>query len=138
MLADSPEHVTWTLAGNLPNETVRMCLAREPFDLFLNVSSSEGVPVSVMEALCSGIPVLATAVGGTPELVDDTVGRLLPADITPKQLADTLTELHANVPLLLKWRQAARERWLNSADANRNYNGFIDFLKDLTRPSTDG
>ncbi len=57
------------------------------FDLFINTSASEGVPFSIMEAFSVGIPVMATDVGGTGEMVDDRTGRILPADITPQRLA---------------------------------------------------
>ena len=37
----------------------------QPYHVFLNVSSSEGVPVSIIEAMSFGIPCIATNVGGT-------------------------------------------------------------------------
>ncbi|NCO54621.1 MAG: glycosyltransferase, partial [Bacteroidetes bacterium] len=46
-------------------------------DLFINVSESEGIPVSIMEALSAGIPVIATNVGGTNEIVNNDVGFLI-------------------------------------------------------------
>ena len=49
----------------------------QSFDLFMNVSSSEGLPVSIMEAFSFGIPALVTAVGGNPEIVQEGAGILL-------------------------------------------------------------
>lgn len=63
-------------------------------DLFLNISESEGVPFSIMEALSAGIPVMATDVGGTAEIIDDTVGRLLPKELTPVLLRQELINYH--------------------------------------------
>ena len=58
-------------------------------DLLCLPSHSEGCPNVVLEALYSGRPVVATDVGGTPELVDDTCGILVPKGDVPA-LADAL------------------------------------------------
>lgn len=48
------------------------------FDVFVNCSTSEGVSLTILEAMAAARPVVATAVGGTPEVLDDTCGRLVP------------------------------------------------------------
>ena len=50
-------------------------------DCFVLPSLAEGISNTVLEAMASAVPVVATRVGGNPELVDDeTTGRLVPAD----------------------------------------------------------
>jgi glycosyltransferase involved in cell wall biosynthesis len=47
------------------------------FDVFANSSTSEGVSLTILEAMAAGLPVVATAVGGTPEVVDASSGCLV-------------------------------------------------------------
>jgi len=48
-------------------------------DVYANTSVSEGISLTILEAMAAGLPVVATAVGGTPEILDATCGRLVPA-----------------------------------------------------------
>jgi glycosyltransferase involved in cell wall biosynthesis len=59
-------------------------------DLLVLSSRSEGLPVAVMEALAAGVPVVATAVGGVPDLVRDGDNGLLCRPGSPGALADAL------------------------------------------------
>lgn len=82
------------LRGHVPNAQV-IDLERElrPSCL-INLSISEGLPVSMMEAGSLGIPVVATDVGGVAEIVHDRGnGRLLPADFTDAQAIEALAWL---------------------------------------------
>jgi glycosyltransferase involved in cell wall biosynthesis len=70
-----------------------------PWELLLDAgvavccSDSESAPNFVMEAMARAVPVVATAVGGTAELVDDgRTGLLVPAD-NPQRLADAISKL---------------------------------------------
>ena len=63
------------------------------FDVFVLPSYTEGLPCVVLEAFAAGVPVVATAVGGTPEVVEDGVnGRLAPPGDS-RALASRLAEL---------------------------------------------
>lgn len=66
------------------------------FDLFLHTSSSEALNYAILEAGCAGIPVVATHVGGIPEIIpDDDHGLLVPAR-NPKALAAAIESLIRN------------------------------------------
>ncbi|MDW8106407.1 MAG: glycosyltransferase [Armatimonadota bacterium] len=76
-------------------------------DIFTLPSKYEGNPLSVMEAMAAGLPVIATAVGGVPELVDDgQTGILVPED-SETHLVRALQTLIDNPTLRQQMGQAA-------------------------------
>lgn len=78
-------------------------------DLYANSSISEGISLTILEAMAAGLAVVATRVGGTPEIVDTTCGRLVPSR-DPRALADALTALAADAPLRELLGRQARVR----------------------------
>jgi colanic acid/amylovoran biosynthesis glycosyltransferase len=86
------ENIKYQLLGHLTPIEVSKFYSHQSVDLFMNVSESEGVPVSVMEALSAGIPVIATNVGGTSELIDENVGFLLEKDFMPSAAAELIVD----------------------------------------------
>ncbi|HTH52308.1 MAG TPA: glycosyltransferase [Edaphobacter sp.] len=82
-----------TLTPSCPTERVAEWMAAS--NLVTLPSYREGCPNVVIEALASGRPVVATRVGGIPELMDDRSGRLIPAkdaEALAKGLDEVLTE----------------------------------------------
>lgn len=76
-------------------------------DVFVLPSRSEGMPLAALEALASGLPIVAHAVGGVPELVVDGVnGRLVPPH--PKALAEALSGILADRELRERLARQAR------------------------------
>lgn len=96
--------------GSLSQSEVRDLYGRKPFNVFVNASEYEGIPLSIMEAISFGIPVVATDVGGNPEIVIDNVnGVLVPRDFNDEEMADAIVEV-GNVDSL-RFRDAARRIW---------------------------
>ena len=61
-------------------ETQEPAVVHREFDLFVSSSLAEGTSISILEAMASGVCVVATAVGGTPALLDGgRLGRLVPS-----------------------------------------------------------
>ena len=79
-------------------------------DLYVQPSVAAGMPNSVLEAMAAGLPVVATAVGGTPEVVLDGETGLLVAPGDPSALADAMLALLADRRLAEAFGQAGRAR----------------------------
>lgn len=125
-----PQNVETELMGALKNSEVIEYYRQTPIDIFMNVSESEGVPVSIMEALSFGIPVIATNAGGTGEIVDEAVGTLLPVAITADELAPAIIQLQQRLQES-HLRQNARNRWKERCNAEQQYTSFAAFLRSL-------
>ena len=119
-----------SFAGNISNTELMKRYAAKDFYVFLNVSSSEGLPVSIMEAMSFGIPCIATDVGGTGEIVNNDDGILMSKDATPGEIAEAIRSVYnMKEDDYQALRHDARRFWENHFDANHNYN---DFLEELT------
>jgi glycosyltransferase involved in cell wall biosynthesis len=78
-------------------------------DFYVNSSHWEGTPVSVLEAMAAGLPIVATKVGESPYLLDEGAG-LLVSPHQPQELAEALIALLASPEKCTQLGQIARER----------------------------
>ena len=81
------------------------------FDLFVMTSQFEGMPIALLEAMHQSLPVLATAVGGVPEVVEDGVTGHLVHDRDPIAFAHAAVDLLLDRERLLRYGRAGRERY---------------------------
>jgi glycosyltransferase involved in cell wall biosynthesis len=78
-------------------------------DIFVSTATSDGTPVSLLEAMSSGLPCIATAVGGVPEWVRDGENGLLIPPRDPAALADRILRLVRDPDLRRSLGTRARE-----------------------------
>jgi colanic acid/amylovoran biosynthesis glycosyltransferase len=119
-----PVHIKADMKGAVGHDELMDYLRSSPVDIFINVSSSEGVPVSIMEAMSFGIPVIATNAGGTSEVVSEKTGLLIDVDFSPEELARRI-ESFVKRDDLNEIRIAARKEWENKSMAENVYPSFI-------------
>jgi len=111
LVADLPEQTTWT--NRL--ETTEVAVALDASTALVLPSRSEGMGRVVVEALCRGRPVVATRVGGIPDLVRDGENGLLVEPGDTAGLADALIRILSDRPLAERLAARARksaEPWL--------------------------
>jgi len=114
------------------NDTHR---AYQSFDVFALPSLNEGISNTLLEAMGSGLPIVATAVGGNVELVEDRVnGRLIPP-LNPQALATELGAYVQDKPLRLRHGAASRERALALFSVETMVASYLR-LYDATRSRT--
>lgn len=129
MAASKLQNVEFEFRGIVANDRILDFYAENHVDLFINLSASEGIPVSIMEALSAGIPALATNVGGTAEAVNSKNGFLIPADFVCRNVAQIIDN-YLNLPISEQnaHRQNAYDFWKENYEAGRNYGDFFVML----------
>jgi glycosyltransferase involved in cell wall biosynthesis len=80
-------------------------------DVFVMPSFTEGTPNSIVEAMASGLPIIATDVGGIPDMIGEDAGILVPAADT-EALAQAMQRLAEDSELRKAMGRAARARYL--------------------------
>jgi glycosyltransferase involved in cell wall biosynthesis len=122
----SLKRIRYRFMGHYSNNDLLEYYRHNKVDLFINASSTEGIPVSIMEAQSFGIPVVATDTGAVTEIVVKGTGSLFPVDFETADLAN-LIEHYANLPdheydII---RINAIRNWEANFNAISNYTRFI-------------
>ena len=114
---------TVTLAGT--RKDVANLLAAS--DVFLMSSISEGIPLTVIEAMAARRPVVSTAVGGLPELIEHGVTGFLASSRDDSSLAASLIELYRNADLRERMAEEAARR----AHENFSLDGMLNSYRNV-------
>lgn len=124
-------NVNWK--GRVSNDEVLIFYKQISPTLFINVSSSEGIPVSIMEAMSIGIPCIASNVGGNAEIVTNLNGRIISKNCTPEIIKNAIIEiLISSQDEKIALKQNAFLTWDKNYNARKNYSGFIEQIDNLS------
>lgn len=127
------DNIKYTLHGHVPNTEYIEILGSMNADLFITTSSTEGgVPVSVSEAASFGIPVIATAVGGIPEIVSAANGTLLGENPSPEEVAAAIADFcRLDISEKREKGRNSYKKWEQTFNSLENSQKFVTLLKQL-------
>lgn len=115
----------------LPGERQDVPDIMRGLDCFVLPSIAEGISNTILEAMASGLPVIATAVGGNPELITEGQNGLLVPPSDPSRLASAMIELARNPERTHAMGQCGRmlvEKNFSMSAMVRNYQQLYDRL----------
>lgn len=125
------ENIVYKFMGYCDNEEIMKFYERKHVDCFITTSSTEGLPVSIQEALSMGIPVIGTAVGGVPECIDRN-GILMSANPKPAEIAESILQLyHMEIEQMEELREHSYELFLREYIGEVNAKKLIEVLDAL-------
>jgi glycosyltransferase involved in cell wall biosynthesis len=127
---DIPSNVTIDFMGYVSNTSLMEFYRKNHVDLFINVSETEGIPVSIMEAMSFGIPCIATNVGGVSEIVNNTNGFLVEKHFNTDQVAEFIINYYKlDISNKNAFRDQALNTWRSFYDQETNCKDLITILK---------
>lgn len=126
------EENQFQFVGRLENNEVLNFYKEVSPHCFINMSDSEGVPVSIMEAMAYSIPVIASNVGGTKEIVNNNNGFLIDnyenVDLVATKIKKILT---MDQEQYLTLKNNAYNTWKNEWNASLVYKKFANNIVNM-------
>lgn len=131
VIKDTPKYLAenkYHYVGTTPNQQVLEYYKANPVDLFISVSDKEGLPVSMMEALGFGIPIMGCNACGIPEVVNENTGFLIDENFDPVEVARQMEEFLIKKSRDVEYRKGVRNQYLQKFKASENYAKFASKL----------
>ena len=127
-------NLQYTFLGHLDNTDVYDFYRNNYIDVFINVSLSEGVPVSIMEAMSCHIPIIAPDIGGISDMIaSNKSGILLSSQPSIKEISEALQKNHFFKNN--KIRNHSYNIFLDKYNAKNNYTVFTKKITNLIKRS---
>ena len=96
-------------------------------DIFILPSLTEGTPMALLEVMSMGVPVVASAVGGIPDIINSGENGILVGKGKPEEIANAVINLYKNEELRLKIKDAAMEH----IKTNFNFRKWVSEVESL-------
>jgi glycosyltransferase involved in cell wall biosynthesis len=100
-------------------------------DIYVLPSHHEGMPISIIEAMAAGLPVVATNVGGIPDLIENNQNGIIVEAKAPDELANALITLIKDQSLRFTYGMSGRRRAIENNDINDYVNHLLEFYHSI-------
>ena len=127
-----PSNITMVYHGQKSRNEIFEFYKLNHINLFVSLSSSEGLPVSMIEALSYGIPLMSTDVGGCNEICNEQTGFLIPKKFNHKIVSHKIEEFKSSEKNTEKFRFGCRKFWEENFKADKNYSDFSSKIINLS------
>lgn len=131
-LLDNKKNIEYHFTDNMDNKEVLNLYSNKYFDCFILLSETEGLPVSIMEAMSFGIPVIANNVGGINEIVTNNNGCLLHSYEDVDSISNAILSMF-KLPMEQKqqMRENAYNTWKSRFDAYGNAEKLVRIINNI-------
>lgn len=124
IVKDSKQEII--LKGRVENNEIIQFYRKESINLFLHLSTTEGLGMAAVEAMSFGIPLMACDTGGVNEVVNEKTGCLLPITVDKENIVDEIGKFKKSENNRLEFRNSIRSFFLKNFEADSNYNSFFE------------
>jgi len=121
-----PQNITFDYKGFVKNEVIIDFYKSNTVDLLINTSELEGIPVSMMEAISFGIPIVGCNICGVPEIVNAKTGLLLEKNFDLAETAARIEEFISSKSRDIAYRTSVKAFWEQHYNADKVYPQFIN------------
>lgn len=116
-----PANIKVNFLGNKTESQISELYKNTSFTCIVSLSSSEGLPLSMMEAISFGIPIIATDVGGCSEIVTEKTGLLIHKEFNKNDFIESLKNFIKSELNSSNGRFAVKSFWNDQFSAENNY-----------------
>lgn len=118
------------LKGQVPNDEIVKFYQSNFVDVFISASTSEGLPVSMMEAQSYGVPIIGFNVGGVNEIIKEEITGLSVDNVYDIEAFKTQIVKYLNREILFN-REQIQKHYAKHFNASKNYDKFVKKIKQV-------
>ncbi|MFY7945552.1 MAG: glycosyltransferase [Bacteroidia bacterium] len=123
------DNVKFVAMGTVAHEQIMDYYKINPVHLFISLSETEGIPVSIMECISFGVPVMCTDVGGCREIVTEQTGILLPLETEISEICEKISAFKQHRLNTADARNGIKAYWEKHFNQVSNYQQLITSIK---------